>query len=112
MINTIRGGVEKTIASMDKTKRNVESGVQFSSQAQAALKDIITSIDSLYDGIQQTASAIDEMSATSDEITRDINKISDVTKETLVSSEEISGAATGLSGLARNLEQTVQTFKV
>jgi methyl-accepting chemotaxis protein len=112
MINSIRGGVERTIASMDQTKRNVESGVQFSSQAQTALNDIITSIDSLYNGIQQTASAIDEMSATTDEITRDINKISDVTKETLVSSEEISGAATGLSGLARNLEQTVATFKV
>jgi methyl-accepting chemotaxis protein len=112
MINTIKSGVEKTVNSMDQAKGNVESGVRFSSDAQGALKEIITSIDALYDGIQQTASAIEEMSATTDEITRDINKISNVTKETLSSSEEISGAATGLSGLARSLEQAVQMFKV
>ena len=112
MISSIKNGVDKTVASMSKTKENVQSGVQFSSQAQTALKDIIASIDSLYEGIQQTASAVDEMSATTDEITRDINKISDVTKESLSSSEEISRAASGLSGLARNLDQTVQMFKV
>ena len=112
MIDSIKGGVGKTVSSMDQAKGNVESGVQFSSDAQKALKEIIASIDSLYDGVQQTASAIEEMSATTDEINRDINKISNVTKESLSSSEDISGAAAGLSGLAKNLEQTVQMFKV
>ena len=112
MISSIKNGVDKTVSSMDKTKENVQSGVHFSSQAQTALRDIIASIDSLYEGIQQTASAVEEMSATTEEITRDINKISDVTKESLISSEEISRAANGLSGLAKNLDQTVQTFKV
>jgi methyl-accepting chemotaxis protein len=45
-------------------------------------------------------------------IARDIDNISDVTKETFSSSEEISGAAKGLAGLAENLEKTAQTFKV
>ena len=112
MINSIKGGVEKTVNSMDQARGNVESGVQFSSEARSALKEIISSIDALYDGIQQTASAIEEMSATTEEITKDINKISNVTKVTLSSSEEISGAARGLSGLAKDLEQTVQMFKV
>lgn len=112
MIGSIKNGVDKTVTSMNKTKENVRSGVQFSSQAQTALKDIITSIDNLYEGIQQTASAIQEMSSTTEEITRDINKISDVTKESLISSEEISRAANGLSGLAKNLDETVQMFKV
>ena len=52
MIHTVKVGVEKTVESMDQAKKNVESGVQFSSQAETALKDIITSIDSLYDGIR------------------------------------------------------------
>lgn len=112
MITAVKVGVGKTVESMNQTKRNVECGVQFSSQAQTALKDIIVSIDSLYDGIRQTASAIEEMSATTEEITRDINKISDVTKGTLSSAEEISGSAGGLSGLAESLEKTVRMFKV
>ena len=112
MINTIREGVGKTVESMEKAKHNVKSGVEFSSQAQTALEDIITSVDTLYGGIQQIASAIDEMSATTEEITKDINQISTVSKETLSSSEEISAAATGLSRLATNLKGTVQTFKI
>ncbi len=112
MIGAIRTGVEKTVESMDKAKMNVAAGVEFSSQAETALEDIITSIDGLYSGIQQTATAIEEMSATTETITRDINHISDVTKETLGSSEEISEAAMGLSGLATSLQGTVQTFKI
>jgi len=112
MIHTVKVGVEKTVDSMDQAKKNVESGVQFSSQAETALKDIITSIDSLYDGIRQTATATEEMSATTDQITRDINTIQGVTKETFSSSEEISKAAKGLSSLAETLEKTVHTFKV
>ena len=112
MITTVKVGVEKTVQSMNQAKRNVQSGVQFSSQAQTALKDIITSIDSLYGGVQHAASSIEEMSATTNQITRDINNISDVTRETLSSSEEMSQAAAGLSGLAENLEKTVGMFKV
>jgi methyl-accepting chemotaxis protein len=52
------------------------------------------------------------MSATTEEITRDINRISDVTKETFASSEELSGAARRLSGLAENLKASVRSFKV
>jgi methyl-accepting chemotaxis protein len=112
MINSIREGIEKTVESMEKAKNNVATGVQFSSQAQVALEDIIKSIDSLYTGFHQIATAIEEMNATTEEITRDINDISDVTKDTFHSSEEISGAATGLSGSARNLENAVQGFKI
>jgi len=112
VIATVKNGVEKTVGSMNQVKHNVKSGVQFSSQAQTALEGIIASIDSLYGGIQHTAASIEEMSATTNQIAQDINTISGVTKETLSSSEEISGAATGLSGLAENLEKTVQMFKV
>jgi methyl-accepting chemotaxis protein len=112
MINTIKDGVGKTVDSMDQAKRNVASGVEFSSQAQTALQEIIASIDSLHEGIQQIAASIEEMSATTDEISKEINTISTVTKESFSSSEEISGAATGLSQLAINLEGVVQTFKI
>ncbi len=112
MINTIRQGVEKTVQSMDHAKANVTTGVEFSSQAQGALEDIIAGIDALHSGVHQIASAIEEMSATTDEMTKDINQISDVTKDTLGSTEEIARAATGLSGLANDLEKAVLNFKV
>jgi methyl-accepting chemotaxis protein len=97
---------------MDQAKDRVVTGVEYSSRAQEALGKIITSIDCLYGGVQQIATAIEEMNATTNAITRDINQISVVTKETFSSSEEISGAAAGLSNLARGLEGVVQSFKV
>ncbi len=112
MIDTMREGVGRTVDSMDSAKRNVAAGVEFSSQAHTALQDIIASIDGLYSGIQQTAAAIEEMSATTDAITRDINDISEVTKQTFASSEEISHAASGLSELAMDLTGVVQVFKI
>ncbi len=112
MINTIRVGVEKTVQSMNQAKDRVVTGVEYSSRAHDALGEIITSIDCLYSGVSQIATAIEEMNATTNAITGDINQISVVTKETFSSSEEISGAATGLSGLATSLEGVVQSFKV
>jgi len=112
MISTIRLGVEKTVQSMDQAKDRVVTGVEYSSRAQTALGEIITSIDRLYGGVHQIATAIEEMSATTNAITRDINQISVVTKETFSSSEEISGAAAGLSTLAKDLKGVVQSFKV
>jgi methyl-accepting chemotaxis protein len=64
MINSIREGIEKTVASMEKAKSNVATGVQFSSQVQVALEDIIKSIDSLHNGFYQIATAMEEMNAT------------------------------------------------
>lgn len=112
MINTIKAGVTKTVESMDATKDKVAAGVKYSSQAQTALQHIIESIENLYSDIHQIASAIEEMNATTEEITKDINHISDVTKDNLSSSEDISRTASELAGLASNLKNVVQSFKI
>ena len=112
MISTISKGVGKTIQSMETAKDKVVTGVEYSSQAQAALNRILTSIDTLHGGVHRTATAIEEMSATTNEIAKDINQISDVTKKNFSAAEEISGAASGLSDLAKHLESAVQNFKV
>ncbi len=112
MIGTIKEGVHKTVESMDIAKDKVATGVEFSAQASTALCSIIESIDGLHNGVHQIATAIEQMNATTEEISRDINHISDVTKETFSSSEELSAAASGLSDLSRHLEGTVQKFKV
>ena len=72
----------------------------------------VESIENLYSDIHQIESAIEEMNATTEEITKDINHISDVTKDNLSSSEDISRTASELAGLASNLKNVVQSFKV
>jgi methyl-accepting chemotaxis protein len=111
MINTIRKGVGRTVESMDLAKEKVVAGVEFSSQASAALESITVSIDNLYGGVNQIATAIEEMNATTREITKDVSEISVVTRETFASSEELSSAAADLSTLAKHMENSVQTFR-
>src|SRR5450759_1398810 len=74
MIKTITDGVQKTVESMDEAKDKVGTGVEFSSQASTALERIIESIDHLHGGVHQIATAIEEMSATTDEMTKEINQ--------------------------------------
>lgn len=112
MIRTVREGVKKTVEAMEKAKEKVITGVQFSSEAQTALQNIIGSIEDLYGSIDQVGAAIEEMSATTNEISRDIIEISVVTRQTLSSSQDIAGSATAMSQLAGNLQGIVQAFKV
>ena len=112
MINTIRTGVGRTVESMDLAKDKVVAGVEFSSQASAALEKITGSIDNLYGGVNQIATAIEEMNSTTEAITKDVKQISAVTSETFTSSEELSQAAAGLSTVAKNTEKSVQAFRV
>lgn len=111
MINSIRQRVENTVKAMDHAKDKVVAGVDFSSQASESLSHIIESIHNLHGGVNNIATATEEMSATTDEMTRDINLISDVTKESFSSSEEILGAADSLSKLSGRLESDVRPFK-
>ena len=112
MINGIRDGVEKTVTSMALARDRVSTGVEYSSQASAALSAIIESIDRLHGGVHQIAAATEEMNATTEEIARDINQISVVTRETFSSSKEMSASASGLSELSRDLEGVAHTFKI
>ena len=112
MINSIREGVRKTVASMDTAKDKVGAGVEYSSQVSTALEGIVESINHLHNGVHQIATATEEMSVTTDEIAKDINQISAVTQKTFSSSEEIFHAAASLSDLSRRLEGAVQNFKV
>jgi methyl-accepting chemotaxis protein len=70
------------------------------------------SINRLHGDIYRIATATEEVSATTDEIARDVNQIPVVTQEAFSSLEEISQAAAGLSHLSRRVEGAVQRFKV
>ncbi len=57
---------------MNTVAKKVETGVDLSGKAGQSLRVIVTSVDDLLEMVQQIASATDEMSATSEEINRDI----------------------------------------
>ena len=109
MIRQYQGGVR--IPWHPWTRKDKWAPVEYSSQVSTALEGIVESINLLHNSIHKLETGTEEMSATTDEIAKDINRISVVTQETFSSSEEISQAAAGLSDLSRRLEGAVQSLR-
>ena len=112
MIGAIQEEMDKAVASMEDGTKRVEVGVEFSVQAGDALKKIVGSVTDLQSMVQQIATATEEMSTASEQISGDIDTIANVSKETSVSSDQVSQASSDLARLAGNLQTVVGMFKV
>ncbi|MBF0563754.1 MAG: methyl-accepting chemotaxis protein [Nitrospirae bacterium] len=110
MIGSIQSEVDKAVSSMDEATRRVETGVDYSTQAGMALSKIVTSVESLHSMVHQIATATEEMSTVSEQITNDIDAIAGVSKDTSRSSGHISESASSLSELSSGLLGIVEQF--
>jgi methyl-accepting chemotaxis protein len=112
MIHAIQDGVKSAIDAMEVATRKVETGVELSTQGGNSLNDIVESVNELQLMEQQIASATEQMSATSEEINRDIEQIATVSRDTSASSEHTAQAASELAKLSVVLEQAVSGFRL
>ena len=112
MITSIRTGVDNAVKSMEEASDSVRAGVELSTQAGAALGDIVGSSSNLQSMVQQIAAAIEEMNSTTDEIAKDIEQVASVTKDSSNAAEQVTHAALELSNLSVSLENSVREFNV
>ena len=112
MIGAIQEEVQKSVTSMDEVSKMVGTGVEFSTQTGEALHKIVSSVSELQMMVQQIASATEEMSATSEQISGDIMAVANVSKETSTGSEQIAGASSEVARLASKLLEMGDQFKV
>ncbi len=112
MIGAIQDEVQKSVTSMDEVSKMVGTGVEFSTQTGEALHKIVSSVSELQMMVQQIASATEEMSATSEQISGDIMAVANVSKETSTGSEQIAGASSEVARLASRLLEMGGQFKV
>ena len=80
MIQSIQGEVNKAVMSTHHATAQVKVGVDLSTQAGGALIKIVGSVDGLHQMVEQIASATEEMSQVSDQISQDINTIAHSSK--------------------------------
>jgi methyl-accepting chemotaxis protein len=112
MIGTIQEGVGRAVTAMERATGKVETGVRLSTQAGESLKLIVKSVDQLQLMVQQIASATEEMSATSEEINKDIVKIASISKTVATNSEGTTQASSDLARLSETLQMVVGEFVV
>ena len=112
MIKSTQDEVFKAIDSMENVSSKVSVGVELSAQTGKALSVIVDKAHDLQLNVQQIASATEEMSTTSGEISKDVEAVAMVSRESSDGAMEIERASTELSRLSADLKEVVEQFKL
>ena len=112
MVGKTQMEVDKTARLIQEAKEKVTYGVDLSGKAGDALGKIVQKADDLQLMVQQIVSATEEMASTSDSISKDVETIASLSKETSTGSNQVFQASDGLSRLATNLQGIVKGFRV
>ncbi|MBX3006668.1 MAG: methyl-accepting chemotaxis protein [Melioribacteraceae bacterium] len=112
MIKTIQKETLEAVKSMNQGTEEVEKGTALANKAGDVLKEIIEGAQKVTDVAVQVAAASEEQSNSSEQISRNVEGISNVTRETSTGINQIARAAEDLSRLTVNLQELVFKFKV
>ncbi|MBJ6802034.1 methyl-accepting chemotaxis protein [Geomonas propionica] len=112
IIVSLQGDVKNVMALMERSATSVKSGtddVQHSSRAIGTIKEHITP---LLEYVSQVATAAEQQSATTTNISESMRQIIGVVQETAGGAQESARAAEDLANSARALQDMVSRFRV
>ena len=111
-ITAIQTETEQAVSMMHGGTEQVAQGVERAGQAGQSLKAIVTSAQEVSTMIQSIAAAAEQQSAAGEEISRSIEAIDQVTRETSEGTAQAAQAANDLSLKSEALQRLVNQFKV
>ena len=112
MISRLQGGAGKAAEVMTAGSVQARTSVEQAAEAGSALQAITDAVDRITDMSTQIASAVEQQSAVTEEINRNIQNITDIAEQTHHGANQNAEAAVELSTLASNLQQDVSRFRV
>ncbi|MCK5126685.1 MAG: Cache 3/Cache 2 fusion domain-containing protein [candidate division Zixibacteria bacterium] len=112
MIKGIQTDSERAVSSMEEAGKLVENGKEMADRAGGSLAEINTVSSRVMDMIVQIATATDEQSAAAEQISKNMEHISTISRETATGAEESAAAAGQLSRQAEGMQEIIGRFKV
>ena len=112
MIKGIQSETAGAVSSMEHGVREVEKGMDSSRKSGEALSQIVDAISEVSMQVHQIATAAEEQTAVTGEISSNIHQITDVVSDTARGAHETATAASQLSSLAGELQRIVGRFKL
>ena len=112
MIKSIQSETKRAVASMEEGVRQVEAGTVEAGKSGHALQDILFQINDVAMQVNQIATAAEEQTATTTDISNNMHHITSVMNQTSQSADESADAATELRGNAEELQRFVHHFKL
>jgi len=111
-IRFIQLETQNAVTLMHEEVREAERGTVEAAKSGDALKDILNQVNLVTMQVSQIATAAEQQTATTGEISGNIQQITDVVHETAKGAHESAEAAGRLAEMARELQVMVSLFKV
>jgi len=112
MIKKIQKDTGGAVESIEMGTKEVEKGKELANKAGDSLKSIIKGTTVVVDVVTQVAAASEEQSATSEQISKSIEGINNVTQESATGVQQIARASEDLNRLTNNLQTLISKFKL
>ena len=112
MIKAIQAETRNAVAAMEEGVQEVGRGTADAASSGRALGEILAQVNEVTGQINQIATAAEEQTATTDEISNNMQRITEVVQETAGSSQMTAEAAGRLAGLALELQSVVAQFSL
>ena len=112
MIKTIQQETRSAVAAMEAGVMEVAQGTDDAARSGKALEDILEQVAEVTSQINQIATAAEEQTATTSEISSNMQRITGVIQQTSQSSRESAASANELSRMSQDLRQVVGQFRL
>lgn len=110
MIKSIQAETAGAVRSMEEGVREVERGTEQGERSGRAIESILNLISDLSMQVSQIATAAEEQTATTNEISCSMHRVTDVVGQTAQNADEVLQESKRLSGLSEQLSATLSRF--
>ncbi|UPU34769.1 methyl-accepting chemotaxis protein [Geomonas paludis] len=112
MIRTIQGETQSAVQAMEQGSKEVARGTEQASRSGQALEAILEQIHAVMMQANQIATAAEEQTATTSEISSNMVQITSIVQATARGADETAAAAAALASMSVRLQDMVREFKV
>jgi methyl-accepting chemotaxis protein len=112
MIQRIQEETRGAVQVMHEGNKRVSGGIELADRAGASLQEIVATSQEVTDTVTQIAAASEQQSSASEEISKNIAAISHVSHETAAGTQQLARAADDLNRLTETLQSALSRFKL
>ncbi|MBF0566089.1 MAG: methyl-accepting chemotaxis protein [Nitrospirae bacterium] len=110
-IGAVQSESVQTTKSMEEASDEVNKATEYIKNVGETLVSIVDAVAQVRDQIMQIATAVDEQSAVSEDVAKNIEKTLNIAKDIEHMSDEVMSEVNGLSGVAEDLRNSTGSFR-
>ncbi len=112
MIQKIQTDTNDAVRSMEQGTTEVDNGIKLADAAGSSLRGIVSMSQTVTDMVAQIASASELQASASEQISKSVDGISSVARETATGIQQIARTAEDLNRLTENLQELIGQFRL